>query len=780
MYINKCAIKPSVTPLAKALDIGFFDANICFFVLDESSYIWGYGNSGKGGLGEGSFASIGVSTPVAVTPDRKYVSLIQHGAGALDSFSYAWVWGNNSYGQLGINYSGFYCAAPRSVVGGKQWNMLVAGSTSFITMYVGLDSSSYAWSWGYNTGGILGDNTTEHRSSPVSVVGGKQFIKISAGGDGTVCGLDSSSYAWAWGNNNNGQLGNASIVNTSSPVSVVGNKQFISVDVGNQTVVALDGSSYAWGWGTNTTGQLGNGTILHRSSPTSVLSSQWNKIFVQGQCVFGLKDDGVYLCGSQAYGVGVSPNVTIPTKIAFPILAKDIKKIIFTRNSSLSNLAVVDNYSYVWAWGNIPTLQRKPLKIFPQQTYSFFTPPQSFIKITNVGASNQNPTYFIDTSSYAWCWGTDNSYGEMGIGFNEKVNVISTGLAAPYVAASSPMSVIGNIRFRDLYASGSFGGAVVGLDLSSYAWMWGPGSGVCGNNRTTTGNSGNSNYAEYSPVSVVGDRQWIKVIVDGTRAFGIDSSSYLWAWGNNVSGQLGLNSNISTSSPVSVVGGRQVLKVANSSVGTSFIDNSSFLWTFGTNVFGDRTNNPRSSPVSVHGGRRFIDIQGTQYNYYGLDESSYMWAWGFASSGELGNNTLNRSSPVSVVGNRQFLPNRTFANSSATSMVALDASSYAWVWGDNSNGQLGNYTVTNSSSPISVIGGFQFNYIEMGGFGLLGTNTYPASQYVCCGATYGGQRYGIEGVAYGIVSFPFLVNFGHTYVKYPTTTNKKNIVGKIN
>ena len=58
------------------------------------------------------------------------------------------------------------------------------------------------------------------RSSPVSVVGGKQFIQVCSGSLASLA-IDSSGYVWTWGRNGSGQLGDNTTTNRSSPVMVV-------------------------------------------------------------------------------------------------------------------------------------------------------------------------------------------------------------------------------------------------------------------------------------------------------------------------------------------------------------------------------------------------------------------------------------------------------------------------------------------------------------------------------------------------------------------------------
>jgi alpha-tubulin suppressor-like RCC1 family protein len=63
--------------------------------------------------------------------------------------------------------------------------------------------------WGYNGNGELGDGSTTNRSTPVTVVGLANVVAI-ASGSGHACALDGGGNVSCWGNNSPGQLGDAS------------------------------------------------------------------------------------------------------------------------------------------------------------------------------------------------------------------------------------------------------------------------------------------------------------------------------------------------------------------------------------------------------------------------------------------------------------------------------------------------------------------------------------------------------------------------------------------
>ena len=142
----------------------------------------------------------------------------------------AWSWGRNDYGQLGTNNRTSY-SSPVSVVGGFSFTKIVCSGSTTLAL-----SNGYCWAWGKNTYGQLGTNNRTSYSSPVSVVGGFKFLDISAGWDwdagwgfSSSFGITELGVAWSWGGNDFGQLGTNNRTSYSSPVSVVGGFSFTKI-----------------------------------------------------------------------------------------------------------------------------------------------------------------------------------------------------------------------------------------------------------------------------------------------------------------------------------------------------------------------------------------------------------------------------------------------------------------------------------------------------------------------------------------------------------------------
>jgi alpha-tubulin suppressor-like RCC1 family protein len=180
----------------------------------------------------------------------------------------AWAWGRNIYGQLGDN-TRTSKSSPVSVLGGNSYIQIAAGVNHSLAIR---GSDGTAWAWGHNTYGQLGDNTTASKSSPVSVLGGNSYTQIAAGYYYSLAIRGSDGSAWAWGDNNYGQLGDNTTASKSSPVSVLGGNSYIQIAAGYYYSLAIRGSDgSAWAWGYNEYGQLGDNTTAGKSSPVSVL-----------------------------------------------------------------------------------------------------------------------------------------------------------------------------------------------------------------------------------------------------------------------------------------------------------------------------------------------------------------------------------------------------------------------------------------------------------------------------------------------------------------------------
>jgi alpha-tubulin suppressor-like RCC1 family protein len=199
----------------------------CALTSDGTAFCWGSNLSGElGNGGIGGFAD----TPVLVSTAIGFTSIAAGGDSIVsDAFGNpllggdytcgvaiggaAFCWGSNRSGQLGTGAIGSVSLVPVAVAGGQTFTSVTAGRSHTCALTTG----GAVFCWGENldlqlgrgpqTGGSLADAT------PVQVTGGElpaavTFSSISAGVNHT-CGVGIDGFAYCWGSNVFGALGNS-------------------------------------------------------------------------------------------------------------------------------------------------------------------------------------------------------------------------------------------------------------------------------------------------------------------------------------------------------------------------------------------------------------------------------------------------------------------------------------------------------------------------------------------------------------------------------------------
>ena len=178
----------------------------------------------------------------------------------IDYTGQTWAWGRNNYGQLGNNTI-IDQYTPVSISGStKTFCSIKTGyyhSLGINSLNLSIEDSNI-WAWGRNNYGQLGVNSVVNYCTPVSVLGvDKTFCSITTGYYNSL-GIDNAGQVWGWGRNNYGQLGVNSVVDYCTPVSIVGTtKTFCSINSGDYHSLGIDYTGQVWAWGNNENGQLG-------------------------------------------------------------------------------------------------------------------------------------------------------------------------------------------------------------------------------------------------------------------------------------------------------------------------------------------------------------------------------------------------------------------------------------------------------------------------------------------------------------------------------------------
>ena len=138
------------------------------------------------------------------------------------------------------------------------------------------------YAWGNNNNGQLGDGTVVNKSSPVQIGALTTWSQIAAGNLHTAA-VKTDGTLWVWGSNSQGQVGDGTVVNKSSPVQIGALTTWSQIVAGEQHTAAVKTDGTMWAWGRNNNGQVGDGTTVYKSSPVQVGAlTTWSQIAAGG------------------------------------------------------------------------------------------------------------------------------------------------------------------------------------------------------------------------------------------------------------------------------------------------------------------------------------------------------------------------------------------------------------------------------------------------------------------------------------------------------------------
>jgi len=254
-----------VSGLTTATRVAAGDEFACALLANGTVKCWGLGESGQ--RGDGSFGTFAFA-PVSVNGLTGAVALAA-GYGhtcALLSNATMRCWGENIEGQLGNGTTANPGTAQPVAVSG------IAGASAITTgayHTCALLGNGTLRCWGRNSQGQLGNGTLTRSSTPVPV-GGITGVAAVSGGGAHTCAVLGDGTVWCWGDNQFGQLGNGTTITSTTPVQVTGMAGALDVSAGWRHTCALLGDGTISCWGQNQFWQLGNGTASNSSTPVRV------------------------------------------------------------------------------------------------------------------------------------------------------------------------------------------------------------------------------------------------------------------------------------------------------------------------------------------------------------------------------------------------------------------------------------------------------------------------------------------------------------------------------
>ena len=686
---------------------------------DGTVWAWGDNNYGKLGNGTACYACIG-STPVQVTGPDLSSGAIAVAAGeshslAIKSDGSLWAWGYNSYWQLGDGTTeNRWSPVPVTGMGPGSGVIAAAGGTFHS---LALKSDGSVWAWGRNNNGQLGIGSTGDRATPVQVTGlgaGSGVIAVAAG-YGHSLAVKADGSVWAWGNNGYGQIGNGvSGSNVLTPVQVTGlgpGSGVISVAAGYDHSLAAKSNGSAWAWGRNNSGQLGNGGTTSSPTPVNTIDSSAGVLAVSAGYSYSLallSDGTVYAWGINDKGQ-LGDNST--TQSLSPVQASGLTGAIsVTAGFSHSTALKSDGSVLTWGsngYGQLGNGATSGYRPTPLQVTGLDS-------IQGVQAVSASTSFSLarKADGTVWAWG-DNMSGQLGDN--------ST------IQRNAPVQVMG-LPFINSISAGRLDGPPVGgfslaLDSSGNVWAWGS------NNKGQFGNGTTDSSLVPVPIDLMSSLgPGVQAVSAGNSfSLALASDRSVWAWGINTYGQIGVDPPATPTgyspNPIPVIGlGPGIQAIAAGKYHSLAVDSFGAVWAWGSNSDSQLGVDPATTPsgysytpVRVSGGDLASGVVAVATGASGgpsggnfslaLKGDGSVWAWGKNDDGQLAADPASLT--ISSTPVQVFAPDSGIVAIAAGGgfCLALKVDGTLWAWGYNIGGQLGDGTTVSRFTPAQVQGG---------------------------------------------------------------------------
>ncbi|WP_240416491.1 cadherin-like beta sandwich domain-containing protein [Paenibacillus periandrae] len=502
-------------------------------VIKNDGSVWGWGPASST-IGDGT--KVVKTSPVKLSGISDVASIYGGGTGVIalttDGTVYNW-------GTYVADPAGSEKLSPGILSSVPTARTASAGISGDYFLVLSLDGTSL-WGWGpYNSSGQIGDGTTNAKPTPVISTAwiNQDIPEISSTGDiaaGYSHGLllKTNGTVWAWGRNNNGQLGNGTTSNSSVPMQVPSLTGIIRIVAGYNFNLALKNDGTVWAWGDNSFGQLGDGTKIQRNSPIQI-SSLTNVVDIGAGAYHSLAvqpDGSLFSWGDNSHGQlgdGSTSSKSSPIKVPSLTAVK-------TAKGGLYHTAAIKLDGTVYSWGFNSYGQ-----VGDGTTVDKTSPTRSgsISRVAQISVSS-NHTMSLGSDGSVYGWGANN-YGELGgLSTSPNVPTLST------IVDSTKISL----------------GVLHELAIRSDGTVW-----ASGNNGY--GQLGNGNTANQNALTrVQGISDVVDVVAGSSFSIALTGDGKVWSWGDNGFGQLGNGTTTSTGNPTALSGD---LNSGGSGAGTS-------------------------------------------------------------------------------------------------------------------------------------------------------------------------------------------------------------------
>ena len=263
-----------------------------------------------------------------------------------------------------------------------------------------------------------------------------------------------------------------------------------------------------------------------------------------------------------------------------------------------------------------------------------------------------------------------------------------------YTAAAGEVVVTATVN-NSKFAAISVGDLhTMALKTDGSLWAWGD---------NLTGQLGDASWENRSvPVQVGTDRDWAVISGGATHTIALKTDGSLWAWGGSGEGLLGNGTNVVSNIPLQIGTDNDWFAISAGDYHTVALKTDGSLWTWGVNYrgqLGDGSWEDRKIPVQIGIDTDWAAISAGGNHTIGLRTDGSLWAWGDNRYGQLGDGTWEDSNiPVQIGTDNDWAV--ISARWQHTTALKIDGS--LWAWGANYDGRLGDRTWENRNIPVQI------------------------------------------------------------------------------
>ena len=424
-----------------------------------------------------------------------------------------------------------------------------------------------------------------------------------------------NSNLYGWGKNSNNILNSIETTIHLTPFKISDTcwKSVHCINYSTNTnLFAIDKDDHLYTWG-NSYEFLGTGNSISQYTPYKISQiTRWKQMFVNKNtfAIFAIdKDNLLYSWGCNSAGqIG---NGTFNTQLTpYKISSVTKWKHLIPGEYSIYGITY-DNLLYVWGSNSSGQLGAGI------NTTTIYTPNlvPGNTKWQYIENKMGNIAHAIDIDGYLYGAGF-NSYGHLGDG--------------SVVSKKSFIRVSETTKWKSVVGAVSTSSCTFAIDENNLLYAW-------GNNSARLIPNGNTSGYQTTPYLISEATKWKVVYTTAFNAFAIDEDGYLYGWGNNTVGQLGIGNTTIQYTPIKISTSKwktlyPMIRYYNSDSFVFGLDENDYLYSWGKNATGQlgtgSSDTYQYTPYKISTTTKWKWIECSSSTTFGMSVDNKLYGWG--------------------------------------------------------------------------------------------------------------------------------------------------------